>query len=150
MNVPSERQHQTSLNSASHRLWLIISCSLMVLVSACATTKPAGDTIKSRAQARWDAVLARDYETAYAFYSPGYRTSHSLEDFETQLRSRRVRWVGANVLEASCEADICSVETRLDYKINKPVPGVPVWKSSETISERWVRLDRQWWFFPEK
>jgi len=130
--------------------WLIITCVLVTLVSACATTKPAGDTIKSRAQARWDAVLKADYEAAYAFYSPGYRTSHSLKDFENQMRSRRVRWVGANVLEASCEADLCTIETQVNYKITKPVPGVPVWKSSEKISERWVRVDGKWWYFPEK
>lgn len=150
MNTLTQRQHKAFMSRRARSCWLIITCGLMALVSACATTKPAGDSIKSRAQARWDAVLAADYETAYAFFSPGYRTSHSLSDFAGQLRGQRVRWVAANVLEASCEADICSVETKVDYKINKPVPGVPVWNGSNEITERWVRVDGQWWFFPEK
>jgi predicted small secreted protein len=129
---------------------LIFAFALAALVTACAATQPAGDSIKSRAQARWDALLASDYDTAYGFYSPGYRTSHSRTDFEIELRSRRVRWVGAEVLEASCEADVCSVETRVDYKIARPVPGVPEWKSSDQLTERWVRIDGQWWFLPDK
>jgi hypothetical protein len=62
-------------------------------------------------------------------------------DFEIDLRSRRVRWTGAKVLEATCEADLCTVESKVDYKVNQPVPGVPEWKSSEQIAERWVRVD---------
>ena len=150
MNTPAKRQYKDHMNKGKHFYRLFITCNLIVLVSACATTQPAGDSIKSRAQARWDALLAADFDTAYAFYSPGYRTSHSRTDFEIELRSRRVRWTGAKVLEASCEADLCTVGSKVDYQVNRPVPGVPEWKSSEHVAERWVRVDGQWWFFPDK
>jgi len=150
MNTPTERQQSAHINTGKRFFRLFIACSLIMLVSACATTRPAGGDVKSRAQARWVALLAGDLDTAYAFYSPGYRTSHSRTDFEIGLRSRRVRWTGATVLEASCEADLCTVESQVDYKVNKPVPGVPEWKSSEKIAERWVRVDGQWWFYPDK
>ena len=150
MNTPTKRQHAVHMNRGAFFCWVFIACCLIVQISACATTKPAGGDVKSRAQARWDALLAADLDTAYALYSPGYRSSHSRTDFEIDLRSRRVRWTGAKVLEASCEADMCSVESKVDYKVNKPVPGVPEWKSSEKIVERWVRVDGQWWFLPDK
>ena len=150
MNIPTKRQHSARMNREARFFRLFIACSLIVLVSACATTQPTGGDVKSRAQERWDALLAADFDTAYAFYSPGYRSSHSRTDFEIELRSRRVRWTGAKVLEASCEADLCTVESKVDYKVNKPVPGVPEWNSSEKITERWVRVDGQWWFFPDE
>ncbi len=150
MNTPAKRQHAVHMNRGAHFCWLFFACCLIALVSACATTQPADGDVKTRAQKRWDALLAADFDTAYAFYSPGYRTSHSRVDFEIELRSRRVRWTGAKVLQASCEADVCSVESKVDYKVNQPVPGVPQWKSSEKIMERWVRVDRQWWYLPDK
>ena len=121
-----------------------------VLACACTTTPHAETVIKQRAQARWDAVLAGNYDAAYGFYSPGYRSSHSRTDFEIELRMRRVRWNSAEVLETSCEADVCTVVTRVAYQVAGAVPGVPDWKSKKDVKERWVRTDGQWWFLPEE
>jgi hypothetical protein len=150
MNKPRDLHPNDNLSRAMRLCRTFVTISLIALLSACAATQPAGGDAKSRAQERWDALLSGDLDTAYALYSPGYRSSHSRVDFEIDLRSRRVRWTGAKVLEASCEADLCTVESKVDYKVNQPVPGVPEWKSSEQIEERWVRVDGQWWFFPEK
>jgi len=123
---------------------------LAVVAASCATAPPAQTDIKERAQARWDAVLADDYDTAYSFYSPGYRSSHSRVDFEIYLRTRRVRWTSAEVRESSCEADVCKVVTRIGYSVAGAVPGVPVWKSKQNVPETWVRTEGQWWFLPEE
>ena len=122
---------------------------LATLVSACATTQTSKSDIKQRAQARWDAVLTGDYDTAYSFYSPGYRSSHSRVDFEIALRVRRVRWNSAEVQESSCDADVCKVVTRVGYTVAGAVPGVPVWKNKKDIKESWVRTQGQWWYLPE-
>ena len=123
---------------------------LTALISSCATTKPSGTDIKARAQARWDALLAGDFDTAYGFYSPGYRSSTSRVDFEIEIRSHRIRWISAEVLEPSCEADVCTMETRIGYSVAGAVPGVPEWKSVKHLNERWVRTDGQWWFLSDK
>jgi len=129
----------------------IAALLLTALVSACTIpVKPAATDIKQRAQARWDAVLKGDYDTAYGFYSPGYRSSHSRTDFEIALRSRRVRWTSAEVKESSCKADVCRVKTNVGYSVTGALPGVPVWKSKQDIEENWVRTDGQWWFLPDE
>jgi uncharacterized protein YchJ len=150
MNIPTKSRLTARLNRVMRFCGPFIACSLFALLSACATTQRAGGDAKSRAQERWDALLAQDLDTAYAFYSPGYRTSHSRVDFEIDLRTMRVRWTGAKVLEASCEADLCTVQSKINYKIHRPVRGVPEWNGSQQIAERWVRVDGQWWFFPEE
>lgn len=127
----------------------VIALLLAALAAACATTPPAETVVRQRAQARWDAVLAGDYDTAYGFYSPGYRSSHSRVDFEVLLRTRRVRWSSAEVRESSCEADVCTVTARVGYQVAGAVPGVPLWKSKTDEKESWVRTNGQWWFLPQ-
>lgn len=123
---------------------------LAALASACATIQPAATIVQQRAQARWDALLAGDYDSAYGFYSPGYRSAHSRVDFEVLLRTHRVRWSSAEVRKSSCEADVCAVVTSLGYQVAGAVPGVPVWKNKKDVAETWVRTGAQWWFLPEK
>lgn len=129
---------------------IFATAGLALLLAACASTRTVEPDIKVRAQERWDALLAGDFDTAYSFLSPGYRSSHSRVDFEIGLRSRRIRWTSARVEASTCEADVCSVAVKLGYKVTQPVPGVPVWESSELLSERWVRTDGQWWYLPNK
>jgi hypothetical protein len=124
--------------------------SLALLMSACATTPQAVNNVEERAQARWDAELSRDYDTAYSYYSPGYRSSTSRVDFEVALRLRRIRISTAEVVESSCEANACTVQTRVGYKIASPVPGIDEWDSKRLIEERWVRTKDEWWFLPEE
>lgn len=124
---------------------------LALLLSACAAQQPhqAGDSVEERAQARWDALLARDFDTAYTLYSPGYRSANSRVDFEIELRTRRVVYTSADVLESRCEGDACTVITKVGYRVGSPVPGVPQWDSERRIEERWVRTGGEWWFVPE-
>ena len=76
---------------------LLLACMMAgVFLTACATAPGnTGDSIAERAQDRWDALLAGDFETAYAFYSPGYRSTTSVVDLAFEIRSRRVwDWIG--------------------------------------------------------
>ena len=123
--------------------------ALALFLSACATSQTADALVMERAQARWDALLARDWDTAYSYFSPGYRSSHSRVDFEIAVRSRKVRWDSAEVKEISCEADVCTVTTLIGYEVVGAVPGVPRWENRKNLPERWVRTDGQWWFLPE-
>jgi hypothetical protein len=129
---------------------VLMIAMVISLLSACASTPSQETDIKQRAQARWDAVLAGDWDSAYSYYSPGYRSSTSRVDFEIAMRLRKVRWTSAEVQESSCTADACTLDTKLGYRIASPVPGVNEWKNSTVVAERWVRTDGQWWFVPEE
>ena len=124
----------------------------VILLSAC-TTMPAAspeENVKERAQARWDALLSRDYSGAYALYSPGYRSTVSVVDFEIHFRMRRIRYSSAEYLDLSCEENTCTVRFNLGYRVNSPVPGVNAWDGYDVIDEQWVKTGDEWWYLPQE
>lgn len=124
---------------------------LFALLSGCATAPQTNDEIiAERAQARWDAVLARDYATAYTYYSPGFRSSRSVSDLEINMRLQRIRWTRATYKDHSCTGDSCTVTVDLAYQVGSPVPGVDTWKGIDRIDEQWVRTGGEWWYIPPK
>jgi hypothetical protein len=124
----------------------------VMLLSACATTAtaPPEDIVKQRAQERWDALLSKDYATAYSYYSPGYRSTTSATDFEIGIRLRRVRWTSAEYLDHNCDESTCTVRFQLGYQVHSPVPGVDVWNGFDTIDDQWIKTGGEWWYFPEE
>lgn len=121
-----------------------------VFLAACATTGGGGggDVVK-RAEARWDAVLAGDFESAYQYYSPGYRSSHSPGDFELSMRLRKVQFRDARYAEHACDGDRCNLKIEVKYHVASPVPGLDKWDSKTTIDETWIRTQDEWWYLPE-
>ena len=107
------------------------------------------DSVEVRAQARWDALLAGDFETAYSYYSPGYRSTTSVVDYAVGIKLRRVRWTSAEYLEQDCSENTCTVRFRVGYSVNSPVPGVDKFDGSNFQTEKWVKTDGQWWYLPK-
>jgi len=130
-------------------LWVLMLAG--VFLTACATApESTGNSIAERAQDRWDALLAGDFATAYAFYSPGYRSSSSMIDLALKIRSRRVQWVSAEYQDHSCNERVCTVNFMVGFKVIKPVRGLSVWESSSLVDEKWVKTEGQWWYLPKK
>jgi hypothetical protein len=136
----------------SHRTFpMVAALALGMLLTACAgtgTTKK--NPVEERAQQRWDALLAGDFDTAYTYYSPGYRSANSRVDFEISQRSRKVAILAALVESSECESEACTVTAQVQYRVGAPAPGVSKWESSSKLQERWVRTQGQWWYVPEQ
>lgn len=128
---------------------LVLALGLLTL-AACATTAPKTDPVVQRAQARWDALVAGDLETAYSYFSPGYRSTTSLIDFGVTMRTRPVRWTGATYKDHSCEERRCVVRFDIEFQVPRPVPGLKVWKGSDVVEDSWVQTGGQWWYLPVK
>ena len=124
--------------------------ALAVVTASCATSPTHDDPVSERAQARWDAIIERDYDTAYALYSPGYRSAHSRTDFEIQMRSRRVTWTSATYRDNSCEGDVCTVAFDVEYRAPRPVPGLDEYEGRSVIEDTWIKASGDWWYVPPK
>jgi len=121
------------------------------LLGACAGNPAAKtDDVVKRAEARWNALVTGELEEAYTYYSPGYRSTHSLIDFGMSIRTRRVQWTSAKYLDHSCEATRCIVRFEVGFRASRPVPGINEFKSSSEVEDTWIRMDGQWWYAPEK
>ncbi len=130
---------------------LVFALLTLLMLVACGTTPPKkNDPIVDRAQLRWDSIFARDYDTAYSLYSPGYRSTTSRVDFEIGVRMRRVKWISAEYLEHECTNDRCIVKFDVGYRVTKPVPGLDSFENSSVINDTWVKTAGEWWFVPPK
>jgi len=146
----NERSIRT-VQSRYRPLSLLAPAVCVLLLTACAGT---GETkhhpVEELAQQRWDALLKGDFDTAYTFYSPGYRSANSRVDFEISYRSRKVGIYQAKVNSSDCASEACTVSTLVSYRVGAPAPGVSKWESTATTQERWVRTEGKWWFVPEE
>jgi len=123
---------------------------ITLFLGACAGVAVQPESLGDRAQARWDALLAQDFEKAYSYLSPGYRSSVSSRDFEIGFLLRRVGYTSAEYIDSECQNDACDVSMKIGYMIIAPLRGVNVWNSKTTIEEKWIRIDNQWWHLPKK
>ena len=142
---------ETPNTERSGRLALLTLLAASVLLSACAMTPASDDErVVERAQQRWDAVIAGDLETAYEFFSPGYRSTHSLIDFGVAERMRRVKRNSAEYVEHTCEESRCLVKFRVGFTVYQPVPGMPKYDSKSMVEDTWIKTNGEWWYLPKK
>ena len=130
----------------------IIMCILILSACSGQTSKSGdpGEVVIERAQNRWDALFAGDFDSAYEYYSPGYRSKKSLIDFAIDIRTRRVGWTSAEYLDHSCDENTCTVNFRVGFVVKQPVQGLEKWESSSVIEEKWIKTGGQWWYLPKK
>jgi len=139
----------TSLYSNTRGVMLLALCAASLLFSACATTTSTSEAIEQRATARWDALLGDDVEAAYAYLSPGYRSSVSYKQYYRSLLLIKVKWTGAEYIESICEETTCNVKILLEFTIYGAVPGVKSLDSKQMIEESWVLVDGTWYLVPK-
>lgn len=143
-------ERETAVRTGARRLLArLLALAAVLALTACATA-PKTDPVVERAQARWDALVAGDLETAYTYYSPGYRSSASLIDFGVEMRTRKVRWTSAAYKDHSCDGDRCEVRFDISFRVPRPVPGLSVYDGTDTVEDTWIRSDGQWWYLPKK
>jgi len=141
------RRSETTLSKL--RLSSVIGAICLALLVGCATPLKVTNPVEERAKERWDAVLTGDFQTAYSYYSPGYRSAKSPVDYEILMRTRRVAWISADVQSVECESNACTVDVKVGYRVGVPLPGVSKWENFSYMKERWVKTGGEWWFLPD-
>lgn len=124
---------------------------LFVLVSACATlpSNPP-EQAEQRAQARLNALIAKDYKAVYAFFTPSYREKFPFEDW-VRSRAPRATFLSARVTQVECATgDACEVQIESVYKAPRGVKAAPKGEIERVTAERWVRVDGDWWLYQDR
>lgn len=140
------------MSKLSYRTLLkAISLSLaLALLSACASNPAKNQSVETRVNSLWSALLAGDLNGAYEHMSPGYRSSVSLSQYQKQLLLKKVKWTSADYIESDCTETTCKVKISLGYTVFAAVPGVKSFSSKQAITENWVLVDRVWYMVPER
>lgn len=96
----------------------------------------------ARSDAFWQARRTVNVAAAYALTSPGYRSVHSLEQFQLDYGAVP-NLMGGDVVSVQCEQQRCVIQR--SFTTTTPFTGatrVPI-----SIDEIWVHQDGEWWRF---
>ena len=126
----------------------VVAGAMAVLLAACAGMTPgvsrdASPQVKQtvvaeRAEARWQALIKGDLDTAYTFLSPGSKATTSLAVYKSKIKPGI--WRRAKADKVSCEGEICSVTIQITF-------DTPKAKGIETqLAERWIIEDGAAWY----
>jgi len=130
----------------SHR-WLRAAAAgiFMAVAAGCASigagSRPAEQVVLERAQARWNALVDRDFAAAYTYLTAGYRAVVPLAAYRRQTTGP-AQWEGAKAHSAKCEAARCIVAVEITFRIG--LPGHADRVQSSFVDETWVLEDGQW------
>lgn len=126
---------------------------VLALASGCAGLggPPAAPeaAVKSRADQRWQLLMAGRLDDAYQLLAPGYRAVKSAAAYREDVKPAVV-WLSAEIASVNCEnAEVCVAKVKLEAK---PLlaPGFGNTKIVSHFDERWILVDGQWWHFPNR
>ena len=123
---------------------IIWGAMVAVAMSGCATTSTESSSAKTpeqkvaiRAQERWDALRAAQFDKAFSYLTPSTRLTLPPDVFRSRLSS--LRWIDVKVLKVVCEPEVCDVTLKMDYY------ALPNLKDSRQIEEKWIWDAGNWW-----
>lgn len=125
--------------------WRIAVLVAAAALAGCASFGPrtAEEIVSDRAQQRWTALLAGQWDRAYALMAPSYRAVVAPNRFGSQFTGG-VAWRSAEVVSASCEAERCTVRIKIVFH----APPMAAGETGTThFNETWVLEDGQWWMY---
>lgn len=100
--------------------------------------------LEQRVTAKWDALIRKDFATAYSFTSPSYRKLFSLDAFRSSF-GNKVAWRRVEVVDVEFKGgDAATVGINIHFVYHQPQAG-PL-DMQTYVQEPWVFVDGQWWY----
>jgi len=133
--------------------WLVIAVLVFAGGVSCMQASNSltdGEVVEKKTVAWLQAMVDGKWDETYQFTSPGYRSGVTEMEHILKMASRRIRWMGGEVLGSECDEDACSVDVRVVYTVHAPVRGIKDFESFDLVHENWLKLDGKWWIVPGK
>jgi hypothetical protein len=106
--------------------------------------------VSQRAAERWKSLIAKDFISAFGFFSPGMRAVVPFEYYRSKSAGAVANWVESEVESTNCERDVCSLVVRVTYIYKGGVDLMKDQTSSSLVREKWLLVDGAWWLVPDK
>ena len=119
---------------------LVTGCAAMGGLSKDSPAAAKEAAVAERANARWQALIKRNYEEAYGFFSASSKEATTLARFQAKVEPIQYRSVKIDKVE--CAAEVCNVKLTLTYDY----PPAKTTGVVTPLDENWI-IDRgQAWF----
>lgn len=120
-------------------------------LAACSSIQLRDDSavVTDRANARLEALKAGDFEKAYSFMSPGYRSVNTFQRFKGTHAGGAALLKSAVVDRVECETDTCTALIKANYYFRNS--KISLANKEPMIIERvnqedWIKVDGEWWY----
>lgn len=101
--------------------------------------------LKERVLARWQALIKGDFDAAYQFETPAYRSIYTPSQFRYQFGNQTL-WHMANVMDIHYDDPIMArVRVEVAYRYAEPAKGRGMQNMAQQVNETWLRKEGQWW-----
>ena len=127
---------------------LLLTAALFFTACSVLPAKTDAEIVENRSALRLEALKKLDFEKAYSYMSPGYRSVKGLDRFKLE-NAGAVNLLDFNVQSADCAEDTCNVLVISDYKVALAGRGFSTKKPliiDRASTETWIRTDGKWWF----
>ena len=130
----------------------INAVSLILLVSlltGCVDTEK--NKLDNRVLEYWNHKINKEYQAAYEYLSPGWKSNEDMESYDRRMKSSRVEWKSVKLLGKECsETYLCTVTVEIEYEyMFKENMGKKVLMPS-SLKENWLMQDNVWFHVPIK
>ena len=125
---------------------LLFSLGAVALLVACSDPRPPEEIVAERAQARWDALVARDFKTALEYYSPGFREQVDVKMYAADMVRKPIKWTSATVRKVECAPPKCETTTEIEYTATGAPGNLAGLKSRTFLKGTWLEIDGKWWY----
>ena len=95
--------------------------------------------VSAKAEARWQALIAKDLDKAYEFLSPGSKSAYTVQLYKGMIRP--LDWRTGKALSASCEGEKCSVKVQITF-FHQRAGG----ELGTVLTETWIKDAGNWWY----
>ena len=105
--------------------------------------------LEERALARWQALIEQRPGDAYEYLTPGFRATHTRDEYSRDVFRGPIRWRSAAWQSADCQegAQSCLVTMLLTYTVR--MSGAGEVSNVHSLDERWLFVDGHWYHLPQ-
>lgn len=132
--------------SRSNFFWRGRGALLGILVLAAVMAAGAANDLeglRTRAEGRWAALIAGDFDKAYEFETPAYRQLYNARQHRAKYGSGLL-WQRAKVVGMEPKSPgVVTVTLEVDYSFH--VSGQGMMDNKGSVTETWLWVDDQWW-----
>lgn len=133
-----------------HNFLSILSLMLVTtMMTGCVDSEK--NKLDNRVADYWNYKINKEFDKAYEFLSPGWKSSEPQEAYQQRMVASKVNWTKASFNKKECsQPDLCKVFIDIEYEFNMRAGGNTLMKVPTTVSEKWIMKDNRWYQVPDK